>query len=87
MNQPLIDATNSAVVVSLIEEAKAGGVIIGIFRFDEATRDLVADRLCRREATTRHFRRCYSVCVKADANDYYRVNVIAENMSSTRELG
>ena len=40
-----LDATNSAVVVSLIEEAKAGGAaIIGIFH-DEATRDLVADRL------------------------------------------
>ncbi|MCG9693599.1 phosphonate C-P lyase system protein PhnL [Vibrio sp. Isolate22] len=40
-----LDATNSAVVVSLIEEAKAcGAAIIGIFH-DEATRDLVADRL------------------------------------------
>ncbi|MEZ9998626.1 phosphonate C-P lyase system protein PhnL [Vibrio lentus] len=40
-----LDATNSAVVVSLIEEAKAGGAaIIGIFH-DEATRDLVANRL------------------------------------------
>jgi len=40
-----LDAANSAVVVSLIEEAKAGGAaIIGIFH-DEATRDLVADRL------------------------------------------
>lgn len=40
-----LDATNSAVVVSLIEEAKArGAAIVGIFH-DEETRNQVADRL------------------------------------------
>ncbi|MGR5177175.1 phosphonate C-P lyase system protein PhnL [Vibrio parahaemolyticus] len=40
-----LDATNSAVVVNLIQEAKdRGAAIVGIFH-DEATRDQVADRL------------------------------------------
>ncbi|MCL9775255.1 phosphonate C-P lyase system protein PhnL [Vibrio methylphosphonaticus] len=40
-----LDATNSAVVVNLIKEAKArGAAIVGIFH-DEQTRDEVADRL------------------------------------------
>ncbi|CAM2824917.1 phosphonate C-P lyase system protein PhnL [Vibrio mytili] len=40
-----LDATNSGVVVSLIQEAKQrGAAIVGIFH-DEATRDQVADRL------------------------------------------
>ncbi len=39
-----LDATNSAVVVNLIQEAKDRGAIVGIFH-DEATRDQVADRL------------------------------------------
>ncbi|NOH62222.1 phosphonate C-P lyase system protein PhnL [Vibrio sp. RE88] len=40
-----LDTTNSAVVVSLIEEAKErGAAIVGIFH-DEHTRDQVADRL------------------------------------------
>ncbi|MFA0086852.1 phosphonate C-P lyase system protein PhnL [Vibrio sp. 10N.261.51.F12] len=40
-----LDATNSAVVVNLIKEAKArGAAIVGIFH-DELTRDQVADRL------------------------------------------
>ncbi|MGF1695513.1 phosphonate C-P lyase system protein PhnL [Vibrio lamellibrachiae] len=40
-----LDATNSAVVVKLIEEAKSrGAAVVGIFH-DEQTRDLVADRL------------------------------------------
>ncbi|MEZ9231317.1 phosphonate C-P lyase system protein PhnL [Vibrio amylolyticus] len=40
-----LDSVNSAVVVSLIEEAKArGAAVVGIFH-DEETRDLVADRL------------------------------------------
>jgi alpha-D-ribose 1-methylphosphonate 5-triphosphate synthase subunit PhnL len=40
-----LDATNSAVVVNLIQEAKErGAAIVGIFH-DEATRDQVADRL------------------------------------------
>ncbi|WP_295902575.1 phosphonate C-P lyase system protein PhnL [uncultured Vibrio sp.] len=40
-----LDSVNSAVVVRLIEEAKArGAAVVGIFH-DEETRDLVADRL------------------------------------------
>ncbi|MGF1777362.1 phosphonate C-P lyase system protein PhnL [Vibrio nomapromontoriensis] len=40
-----LDATNSAVVVNLIKEAKArGAAVVGIFH-DEQTRDEVADRL------------------------------------------
>ena len=40
-----LDATNSAAVVELINEAKArGAAIVGIFH-DEATRNQVADRL------------------------------------------
>lgn len=40
-----LDTTNSAAVVSLIDQAKArGAAIVGIFH-DEAVRDHVADRL------------------------------------------
>ncbi|PSW16969.1 phosphonate C-P lyase system protein PhnL [Photobacterium sanctipauli] len=46
-----LDATNSAVVVSLIEEAKArGAAIVGIFH-DEEVRSQVADRLYEMKPT------------------------------------